>query len=530
MPIRTAVRPALALALLMIVGALPAAAHAGVGFRFGVSAGDVTSNSAILWGRATGKATVILQVSSSRRFRPGQFTSYAVKSRKSHDYTLNRKVKRLRASKRYWFRFVSRHRKSASGTFRTAPGRNSSQTIRFGWTGDTDFSKAPGQTKPFWNSGGIFRHMKAEGNAFNVMLGDSIYSDSEVPGRLFPIALTVKQKWGKYKTNLGDRFLRALRGSAGYYSQWDDHEFVNDFSPQENSFDNGVDINGHTLFRRGVQAFRDYAPVAYTSRNGLYRSFRWGKNLEVFFLDERTFRSANADANHVCDNPQTHSPDLAPTAPQSTRNVFGGAFPSTGLSQPVSAACLATIRSSTRTFLGRRQYNRFTAAVKRSTARWKVIMNELPIQQYYALPYDRWEGFEFERQRLLRFLRDNVKNVVFLTTDVHATLVNDARLQTLEPGGPMNSGIFDFTVGPAATRNFASEIDNTTGNPGTGTLVASAFFTPPPPAGVGMRCAIVDQFSYGQVRVSASKLSITPKGIDGRPQSQCPTLTLTHRP
>jgi phosphodiesterase/alkaline phosphatase D-like protein len=291
-----------------------------------------------------------------------------------------------------------------------------------------------------------------------------------------------------------------------------------------------VDINGHTLFRRGVQAFRDYAPVSYTSRNGLYRSFRWGKNLEVFFLDERTFRSANADANHVCDNPQTHSPDLAPTAPQSTRNVFGGAFPSTGLSQPVSAACLATIRSSTRTFLGRRQYNRFTAAVKRSTARWKVIMNELPIQQYYALPYDRWEGFEFERQRLLRFLRDNVKNVVFLTTDVHATLVNDARLQTLEPGGPMNSGIFDFTVGPAATRNFASEIDNTTGNPGTGTLVASAFFTPPPPAGVGMRCAIVDQFSYGEVRVSASKLSITPKGIDGRPQSQCPTLTLTHRP
>ena len=25
-------------------------------------------------------------------------------------------------------------------------------------------------------------------------------------------------------------------------------------------------------------------------------------------------------------------------------------------------------------------------------------MNELPIQQFYANPYDRWEGYEAERQ------------------------------------------------------------------------------------------------------------------------------------
>ena len=37
--------------------------------------------------------------------------------------------------------------------------------------------------------------------------------------------------------------------------------------------------------------------------------------------------------------------------------------------------------------------------MKGSTARFKVIMNELPIQQYYVLPYDRWEGFEAERQQ-----------------------------------------------------------------------------------------------------------------------------------
>ena len=146
-------------------------------------------------------------------------------------------------------------------------------------------------------------------------------------------------------------------------------------------------------------------------------------------------------------------------------------------------------------------------------------MNELPIQQYYVLPYDRWEGYEAERQRVLRALQ-NVPNVVFLTTDVHATLVNDARFQTLEPGGPRNSGLLDVTVGSAATANLGLEISDATGVPGAGMLADTAFFEPQPPAGVGMRCSIVDQFSYGQVRVTADRLTITPKGIDGRPQRE----------
>src|SRR6185436_4040821 len=133
--------------------------------------------------------------------------------------------------------------------------------------------------------------------------------------------------------------------------------------------------------KRGAQAFRDYAPVRWTKRTGLYRSFRWGKNMELFFLDERSFRSANADANHVCDNPQTGQPDLAPTAPQATRTLFSAVTPS--LSQPVSPACTAAINAPNRTFLGTRQLAAFKKDISRSTARFKVIVNEMPIQQYY---------------------------------------------------------------------------------------------------------------------------------------------------
>ena len=149
--------------------------------------------------------------------------------------------------------------------------------------------------------------MQAEGNDFNIGLGDTIYSDSEVPGKLNPVALTVEQKWGKYRLNLGEEPLADLRGAAGFYSHWDDHEFINDFSPFESVFSSGT-IDGQELYERGVKAFTDYAPVDFSSRDGLYRTQRWGKNLELFFLDERSFRSAKASKDGVCDNPQTGQP------------------------------------------------------------------------------------------------------------------------------------------------------------------------------------------------------------------------------
>jgi alkaline phosphatase D len=507
------------LAVLSTLAALLAVAplaHAARGFLLGVQAGDVTSTSAILWGKAHKSGGYSLDVATNRRF--SVFKRHFVRARKGNDNTVQLRVKRLLPDKRYWFRFVGDHgARSDVGTFVTAPKPNQNATVEFAWTGDMDFTPAPGKRKPYWNDGGIFGRMKAEHNDFNVNLGDTIYSDSEVPGRLEPIAITVPQKWAKYRLNLANQQLRALRRSAGFYSHWDDHEFVNDFSPAQNSFDSfGIEtkISGRTLYRRGAKAFRDYQPVHWTKRAGLYRTVRWGRNLEMFFLDERSFRSANADADGVCDNPQTGRADLAPTAPQSNRDLFAVLYPP--FASPVPQACLDRIRSGDRTYLGRRQLERFLREVKRSKARFKVIMNELAIQQYYLNVYDRWEGFEADRQRVLTGLQ-GVKNVIFFSTDVHATLVNDARFQTLEGSAPRDSGILDVTVGSAATMNFAREIDTATGRKGNGAITDTAFLTPAPPRGVGMQCSIVDQFSYGQVKVTGSRLTVTPKGIDGEP-------------
>ena len=60
------------------------------------------------------------------------------------------------------------------------------------------------------------------------------------------------------------------------------------------------------------------------------------------------------------------------------------------LAQPVSPACLAAINDPNRTFLGESQLQRFLHDIRPSDARFKVIVNEMPIKQYYVLPYDNW--------------------------------------------------------------------------------------------------------------------------------------------
>jgi phosphodiesterase/alkaline phosphatase D-like protein len=492
--------------LLALVGlslslSLPAAALGAGGFTYGVAAGDVTSKSAILWTRADTSGRVVLRLMRGRRV----VQRHNATANAANDDTVRVTVRHLRPGKRYTYQFAMGPATSAAGSFESAPRRGRRATIRFSFSGDADGSAAPGASRPFFNEFQAYARMAAERNDFNINLGDTIYSDSEI-GRI-PPALSVADKWARYRTNLALPNLPALRAQAGLYSQWDDHEFINDFS---------VPTFGKPLFDAGRQAFLDYAPVSYSRRYGLYRKFRWGRNVELFFLDERAFRDRAASADHACDNPTGPiAADLAPTVPQRLRNAFGFVVPA--LRNPPPRLCLERINDPKRTLLGKRQLRRFLRDVRRSRATFKVIVNETPIQQFYALPYDRWEGFAAERRRVIDYLRRRVQNVVFIATDTHANLVNDVRLRTLEPGGPKPSGMPEFVTGPVATYSFADEIDNALGISGAGNTVARLFFKPPPPAGVGMRCSALDVFSYAEVKVTRRTMTIAPKDLNGAP-------------
>jgi phosphodiesterase/alkaline phosphatase D-like protein len=494
---RLALLAASAVALVAVGVAPSAAGPAAGGFRYGVAAGEITASTALVWTRPDRSGRLTVELSCEPSFRSVVARATAV-PRAARDLAVERQLSSLRPATRYYYRFRQAGVVSPVGSFRTAPAPASTETVRFAVSGDADATPGPNGA-PAFNRFQVYGRMAAEGNDFNVNLGDTIYSDSEVGGS--PPALTVEAKRAKYRQNLSLPALLTLRAATGLYSHWDDHEFVNDFSRAE---------NGEALYAAGVEAFTEYAPVSYRPARGLYRTFRWGRNLQLFFLDERSFRSAKASAGGVCGDP----PDVAPTAPASLRARLASLAPALG--KPAPAACLDRIADPSRTMLGAAQLARFLHDVRSSTATFKVVLNEVPLQQFYALPYDRWEGYAAERRTVVEALR-KVPNVVVLTTDVHADLVGDIRLRTLEPGGPVASGVTEVVTGPVATNTFAREIDSIVGRPGAGALVAALFLKPPPPSGIGMRCVAPNTYSYAEVAVASRRLTVMLKDAAGRP-------------
>lgn len=503
--------------LAILLGALTAslvgaalAAKTGGGFAYGVAAGEITPASAKLWTRAPKAGAVTLTVVEAAK-KPTVRT-FTLRALAANDLTAQRVVTGLAPATEYRYTFAQRGAEGASapGLFRTAPAASANARVRFAISGDADATPAV-NGKPGFNNYETYGRMAAEGNDFNINLGDTIYSDSELAGS--KPALTVPAKWQKYRYGLALPALQRLRSSAGLYSQPDDHEYINDFSVPE---------FGATLYRAGVKAFTDYAPVSWKPKSGFYRTFRWGKNLELYVLDERSFRSAKVTKQ--C------AGDLAPTAPAPVRAAFATLIPS--LATPVAPGCLEAIDDPSRTMLGASQEAAFLKAIKASSATFKVVVNEVPIQQFYQLPYDRWEGYAAARRRLLESLA-GVKNVVFLATDTHANLFGEIRLQTLE-GAPIGTGIWEAVTGPVATNTYSKEIDSAIGTKGTGDLVTSLFLKPVPPRGIGMACAATDVFSYSEVVVTASTLTVTPKTAAGAPVTEktgavCAPLVVTAR-
>jgi phosphodiesterase/alkaline phosphatase D-like protein len=508
--LRTACVAVLTCALL---AALPASAGAAKHFKLGVASAEVSTSAAILWTRADSVGKFKLLLATNKELTGAR--QIDVTAKKFNDRTVHKRVRGLTPGKLYFYRFKQNGHRSALGHFVTAPKENVDRTIRFAVSGDADATRKAGETNVFYdnlpgNNGlgaedfGVYAQMTGEKNAFNVNLGDTIYSDSEVAGK-GTLAKTVEQKWAHYRLNLLEAKLQRMRASTSTYNHWDDHEFRNDFSRPE---------FGDTIYKAGAKAFLNYMPAQFTFKRGLYNHHRWGKNLEMFRLDERSFRSAKASANHTCDNPETHQPDLAPTAPQETRDKFAALVPS--LKKPVPQACTKAINDPKRTFLGDAQREAFIRDVKASTARFKVVLTELPIQQFYALPYDRWEGYEAERKKVLHALENSgVKNLVWIATDVHANLVNVVRYKTLENGGPQDSRYSEFVTGPVSTMTFRREIDQATGKEGNGNIVDAGFFSPPPPNGVGMSCSNVDIYSYAEVSVNSKRVAIAAKDVRG---------------
>jgi alkaline phosphatase D len=94
-------------------------------------------------------------------------------------------------------------------------------------------------------------------------------------------------------------------------AQWDDHETTNNWYPGEFLLNDDrytvKDVN--LLAQRARQAFLEYLPIAYTNnepdKTKIYRSFKHGPLLDIFMVDERTYRGPNTPNNQPVPSKET---------------------------------------------------------------------------------------------------------------------------------------------------------------------------------------------------------------------------------
>ena len=192
---------------------------------------------------------------------------------------------------------------------------------------------------------GLPAHRRASATTSTSTSATSIYSDSAVPGRAGrPHAR--RTSGPSTGSTCPIRTCGCSARRPALYSHWDDHEWIDDFSiPQF-----GQCASTSPARRRSSTTARS----SITSKLGLYRSFRWGKNLEIFFLDERSFRSLSAEADPACRNPATGQP--RPGCPSFRRACAPRLIPNPAFANfPTAAQCQAVLNDPNRTMLGKDQ-------------------------------------------------------------------------------------------------------------------------------------------------------------------------------
>jgi alkaline phosphatase D len=478
------VRRAAALAALVLAAPATPPGFAA-GFDLGHAVGDVRPTSAVLWTRAPAPGPVTVFVFE---VKGDQFFRKTVRALRANDLTVEAVVTGLEPATEYRFSFLQGTRTTPLATFRTAPAPGADVPVRFAWSGDSDGTVKRTTGKPAFGPFAVLDAVVADEPAFFVYLGDTIYSDSAF-GRP---ARTLAAYRAKYRQNRSIRALRELLEAVPVVAAWDDHEVRNDWNP--------ATVEPH-LLAAGREAFHEYLPVEPDPSEPLYRSFRWGRHLEVFVLDLRSYRSEPATT--ACQNPPGGGvADVAPTLPQAVRDLFKGVVGQLGL--PVPPECTAALADPARTLLGRAQRRWLERGLARSSATWKVVMTPDPIQEFALLPYDRWEGYAAERAGILDFItKRRIRNVVWLAADTHATLVKDVTL------GGKRTGMVEVVTGPIGTNTFEEEVGAFAGA-AAGSVVGGFLKT------LGARCAVLDEFSYGHVEASRTKLVVDSRDADGR--------------
>ena len=460
-------------------------------FIHGVASGDVTSESAVLWAQTDKDGQLNVQVSKHANFKKLDFEG-GVHVTADTDFTAKALAEGLKADTLYYYRFKAGSATSEVGNFRTSPTEDKKADTHFTWSGDTDSSKINGAR--YFGDWLSLNSVRSENPDFFIYLGDVIYSDLRATG-LLPDAQTLGDFRQIYKDSHDVPALHELLKSTSVYPVWDDHEVRNDWAGQT------VDS---TFFEIGNRSFNEYMPIGQLRSTSdedcagptQFRVKHWGKDVDLIILDTRTCRSANVQMQ--CQN------DIVPTLPSSIRAQLP-------IPPQPPAGCLAAINDPDRTMLGTEQKELFKNALLDSKAKFKFVVTSVSIQQTFAFPYDSWEGYGAERSEILNFIRDSeIKNVIFLTTDLHLNLMNEVFVDLFTDPTPIS---YEVVTGPIGAETDKARILRLLGPAGPFFVQARENLL----TTVGADCRNIDSYSYGSASFSrfSGIVTITLKDQNG---------------
>jgi len=424
------------------------------GIPYGVASGDVTKGNAVIWSRSDRPARMILEYSLDESFRKAKLI-VGPAAVETTDYTARINLQGLPEGRQVFYRVsfedlndVNVFSESVAGTFRTIP--KAGKDITFVWGGDT-----AGQgwgINPDFGGMKIYEAMRQLNPDFFIHSGDNIYADGPIQAEVkladgtiwhnittqekSKVAETLKEFRGNYTYNLMDDNIRRFNAEVPLMVQWDDHETRNNWYPNQVIVnDDRYTVKSVALLAaRAKQAFLEYAPIQLNERDPerIYRSFNYGPALDVFMLDERSYRGDNSENRQHQPGPDT-------------------------------------------AFIGNRQIKWLKQNLLNSKATWKVIASDMPLSLVVTDGLTAFEAFanadngpplgrELEVADLLRFIKhNNIRNVIWVTADVHYCAShyydpNQAQFQDFNPfwefvSGPLNAGTFgpnalDNTFGP----------------------------------------------------------------------------------
>ena len=246
-------------------GPVATAVDQETGLSLDYVAGDVTSDSAVVWLRAEAATQVSLQYGKDPALSQF-FATDPVPVEGDSDNTVLVKLERLEPATVYYYRaWIAGKKSGPIARFVTAPKPDDQRVVKFCFSADTRESY-----KPFV----IMDAIRAQQPDFCLHLGDTIYADRGGAAR------RLEEFWAKYRANRDDAASQRCFLETSWYVVWDDHEIEDNYAP------------GNPLAPIGRKAFLDYWPIRRNpdEPERIYRSFRWGQALELFLLDTRQYR------------------------------------------------------------------------------------------------------------------------------------------------------------------------------------------------------------------------------------------------